>query len=42
MGHRVRLYPDGTETDENGSYTFEFKDSTEWNGDGLWFLLWLK
>lgn len=31
-----------TETDENGSYTFEFKNSTDWNGDGLWFLLSLK
>ena len=31
-----------TETDENGSYAFEFKNSTDWNGDGLWFMLWLK
>ena len=31
-----------TETDENGSYAFEFKNSTDWNGDGLWFSLWLK
>ena len=31
-----------TQTDENGSYAFEFKNSTDWNGDGLWFSLWLK
>ena len=31
-----------TQTDKNGSYAFEFKNSTDWSGDGLWFLLWLK
>lgn len=31
-----------TQTDKNGSYAFEFKNSTDWNGDGLWFSLWLK